>query len=167
MQEMYIVRDLKIEFSQSLRLSVCKQHCRICIVKKLAECELWTLRKEGRTAILKTILAITWRGFINTHQLRCLIWPSAFCSVSCSNLLLFQLFSHSSFLQLQDVYFCLMIHSAVSRPHPPPERFWRKTCGTFLNHFYKCVVNFAFNSCLLVISIFHYLMWICGSVLSL
>jgi hypothetical protein len=44
MQEMYIVRALKTEFSHSLRLTVGKQHCRICIVhvavKKLAECEL-------------------------------------------------------------------------------------------------------------------------------
>ena len=58
LQEMHIVCTLKIEFSHSLSLTVGKQHCNICIVhvtvKKLAECELQTVRKEGRTAILKT-----------------------------------------------------------------------------------------------------------------
>jgi hypothetical protein len=40
MQEMYIVFALKIQFSHSVTLTVGKQHCRVCIVKKLAECAL-------------------------------------------------------------------------------------------------------------------------------
>ena len=56
LQEMHVVCTLKIEFSHSLRLTVGKQHHSICIihvtVKKQAECELQTVRKEGRTAFL-------------------------------------------------------------------------------------------------------------------
>jgi len=58
LQEMHIVCTLKTEFSHSLRLTVGKQHRSICIfhltVKKLVKCELQTVRKEGRIAILKT-----------------------------------------------------------------------------------------------------------------
>jgi hypothetical protein len=58
MQEMHIVCALKTELSRSLRLTVGKQRCRICMVhvtvKKLAECELQTVKKEGSTAFLKT-----------------------------------------------------------------------------------------------------------------
>jgi hypothetical protein len=70
MQETHIACALRVEFSHRLRLTVGKQHCNICTVhvtvKNLAECELQTVRKEGRTAILKTILAITWVDFSNT-----------------------------------------------------------------------------------------------------
>jgi hypothetical protein len=58
MQEMHIVCMLKIELSHSLRLTVGKQHCSICIVhvtvKKLAECGLQNVRKEVKAAIPKT-----------------------------------------------------------------------------------------------------------------
>jgi len=52
MQEMHIVCTLKIEFSHSVKLTVGKRHCSICTVhvtvKKLAECELQTVRKGGQ-----------------------------------------------------------------------------------------------------------------------